>query len=143
MSTVALQDEWLVVRIGKETFVINANHVRELIQRQKVQGANLTDDGTEGIILHRGKALCVVNGVIKLNLEYPHEKALTEGFFVVFDLGTQSYALAVTELIDVMALDESRVSGYAWTRNPAITSVVRHQELGLLIMLDPLKLIED
>ncbi len=143
MTSTALPDEWLVVKMGNDTFVLSTNHVRELIRRQEVQAPYLTRNGIEGLTLHRGKALNVVNGVIRLGVEYSHELATTQGYFVVLDFGEQSYALAVTDLVDVIQLDASAVSEYKWSVTPAVTGVVHHGELGLMIMLDPLKLLED
>ncbi len=143
MSTTALQDDWLAVKIGYETYAINASYIRELIRRQAVQADNLTSDGTEGLTLHRGQALCVVNGVLRLGLDYPKDLATTQGYFIVFDLADQSYALAVTEFIDVLHLDRTMIEPYEWSKNPAVSGVVRHQEHGLMIVLDPVKLLDE
>lgn len=129
--------------MGSDTFVLSTNNVRELIRRQAVQAPYLTSNGVEGLTLHRGKALTVVNGVIRLGVEYSHELAQTQGYFVVLDRGEQSYALAVTDLVDVIQLDATDVSDYKWSITPAVTGVVHHSELGLMTMIDPLKLLED
>lgn len=143
MTKTTQQGDWLAFKVGNETFVIDIHPVRELICRRDVRPSYSQSEAVEGLTLYRGEALCVISGAVALKVDYPRQQACEKGFFVVLDYGSKSYALAVTELVDVLKYDVSAVTDYSWSSSAAVRGVVNHPTLGIMTMIDPLKLLED
>lgn len=136
-----LSGEWLVFKVINETFVVSTRHIIELTRRGSIQAHHLTPEGYEGLTVHRGKALCVINGVDALGMSLTSDDSPPD-FLIVFDFGERAYALLVTALIDVIKADTAIVSSYEWTSSPAVLGVANHERLGLITLLDPYKLQE-
>ncbi|MDK1290199.1 chemotaxis protein CheW [Pseudoalteromonas umbrosa] len=142
VRTVDQQAQWLSLKIGHEDFAINVQYIRELIPRQTVTARNLTDQSIEGFTYFRDQVLSVINGVIKLGVDYPRSQADEGGLFVIFDVSPQPFALSVTAVGNIFELSPRDIAPYSVSNNPAITGVARRTCGGLMLVLDPTKLIE-